>query len=105
MENCSGILPHMAQYELTFILPTELTPAKEKSLLAKLTNFVEKEGGKIVKDKENMWGKRPLAYPIKKRSEGVYFLWELELPTQKVAQVNRMLEVEEDVLRHLLVRG
>lgn len=103
MQWCVGILPHMTQYELTFILPAELAPAKQKSLLAKLTKFIEKEGGKIVK--ENKWGKRALAYPIKKRGEGVYFLWELEIPAEKTAQVNRMFEVEEEVLRHLLVRG
>lgn len=92
----------MAQYELTFILPSDLTAAKQKSLLAKLTKFIEKEGGKIVK--EDKWGKRQLSYPIKKRREGIYFLWEIEVPKDKVAEVNRMFEAEEEVLRHLLVR-
>lgn len=103
MENCSGILPDMTQYELTFILPADLAAARQKSVLSKLGKSIEKEGGKMVK--EEKWGERQLSYPIRKRHEGIYFLWQVELPKDKVKEINRSFEVEEEVLRHLLVRG
>jgi small subunit ribosomal protein S6 len=93
----------MAQYELAFILPADLTAARQKNLLAKLAKFIGEVGGKITK--ENPWGKRTLAYPIKKKNEGLYFLWEVELPENKAAEIKRIFEVEEEVLRHLLVRS
>lgn len=91
----------MAQYELTFILSSSLTEAKQKTVLEKLGKIVEREGGKIVK--EDKWGKRHLAYQINKQQEGSYFFWQLELPKDKTGVVNRAVEVEEDVLRHLLI--
>lgn len=93
---------NMANYELTFILSGNLTEAKQKLLLEKLTKLIEKEGGKIAK--EDKWGKKILAYPIKKQKEGLYFLWQLELPSEKAGGINRSFEIEEGVLRNLLVR-
>lgn len=84
------------------VLSPELADARQKTLLVKLTEAVEKEGGKVVR--EDKWGRKTLAYPLKKNAEGVYFLWELELPKDKVAVVNRVVGLEEEVLRHLLVR-
>ncbi len=93
----------MGNYELTLVLSPEATDAKQKTLLAKLIKTIEAEGGKVTN--ESKWGRKTLAYPLKKNTEGVYFLWELELPKDKVAVVNRMVELEEEVLRHLLVRS
>lgn len=97
-----AILPDMAQYELTFILPADLAAARQKSVLSKLGKSIEKEGGKIVK--EEKWGKRQFSYPLKKRREGIYFLWQLELLGEKAGEVKRMFEVEEEALRHLLIK-
>ena len=94
--------PNMGNYELTLVLSPELADAGQKALLAKLTKAVEKEGGKVAR--EDKWGRKTLAYPLKKKSEGVYFLWELELPKDRVAVINRMVGLEEEVLRHLLVK-
>ncbi|MBI2007263.1 MAG: 30S ribosomal protein S6 [Candidatus Blackburnbacteria bacterium] len=90
----------MGNYELTLVLSPEATDAKQKTLLAKLIKAIEAEGGKVTS--ESKWGRKTLAYPLKKNTEGVYFLWELELPKDKVAV--RMVELEEEVLRHLLVK-
>lgn len=95
-------LQNMGNYELTLVLSPELADARQKTLLAELTKAIEKEGGKVVR--EDKWGRKTLAYPLKKNAEGVYFLWELELPKDKVAVVNRMVGLEEEVLRHLLVK-
>lgn len=90
------------QYELTFILPGELTEAKQKPLLEKLTKLIEKEGGKVLK--EDKWGKKQLAYPIKKQSQGTYYYWELDLPPDIAGGINRTFELDEGILRHLLIK-
>lgn len=95
-------LQNMGNYELTLVLSPDIEDAKQKTLLAKLTKAVEKEGGKVVR--ENKLGRKILAYPLKKNAEGVYFLWELDLPKDRVDVVSRGVGLEEGVLRHLLVR-
>lgn len=92
----------MARYELTLILPAKLSEKKEKDVLEKIKNVISEAKGRV--EKENKWGKKELAYPIEKQDEGVYFFLELELPAEKVRAINRLVEMEEGVLRHLLVR-
>lgn len=92
----------MRDYELTFIISAELTGAKEKKVLDNIEKTIETLGGKLGKKDE--WGKKRLAYPIKKKTEGVYFLFDLSLPSSKVASLDRELEINEDVLRHLIVK-
>lgn len=95
-------MQNMGNYELTLVLSPDIDDAKQKTLLVKLTKAVEKEGGKILR--ETKLGRKILAYPLKKNAEGVYFLWELDLPKEKVAAVGRGVGLEEGVLRHLLVK-
>ena len=49
------------------------------------------------------WGKKDLFYPIKKVASGVYYFLDLALPSEAAPVVNRELEIDDDVLRHLLV--
>lgn len=93
----------MPSYELTLVLPPELTEEKQNEILERVKKQVQEAKGKI--SNTDKWGKRELAYPIKKQSSGVYFFVELELPGENVGPVNRLLETNEEILRHLLVRG
>ena len=51
----------------------------------------------------DVWGKRRLAYPIQKRSEGYYAVYVFECDPSFVAQVNQALRVIEAILRHMIV--
>ena len=89
------------KYELTVVLSPQLN---EKDLQAKidwLEKLVEKAKGKL--GKLDDWGKKVLAYPIKKETEGIFKFWPVELPGEAVAGVDRELMVQAGILRHLLV--
>jgi small subunit ribosomal protein S6 len=49
------------------------------------------------------WGKRRLAYTIKKYQDGSYFLMQMELPAQAVRSLERSLKLMEEVIRHLII--
>lgn len=91
----------MSKYELTYILrPVEeatLTAANERILRA-----VQTAGGEIAG--RNDWGRRRLAYPIKKLRDGYYTTLHIELPGSAVRGLERTLQLTDDVLRYLVVR-
>ena len=89
-------------YELTVVVSPQLNEKDLQAALAGVEAVVEQVKGKGVKKEE--WGKKPLAYRIKKETEGIYWLFKLELPTEKAAVVDKELRLREDILRLLLVR-
>lgn len=93
----------MNNYELTVVLPGTLAEAKQNAVLEKIKGLVKESGGDVVKlDK---WGKRMLAYPIKKQKEGFFYLLNLELEAEKANPISHLLDHDDQVIRHLLVRS
>jgi small subunit ribosomal protein S6 len=64
--------------------------------------LIEKEGGTIVRMDDG--GKRPLAYPINKKSEGHYILFEIEGSGQEIAELERRMRVNDMIMRYITVR-
>lgn len=91
----------MRDYELVLVLDTKITGAKQKTLIDKVKKVVENGKGKV--NSVDEWGKKELAYPIKKQTEAIYFLLQLELPPEALKKLEDSLRIEENVLRHLLV--
>ncbi len=92
----------MPGYELTYIL----RPLDENGLNAvneRINNLIASSGGQIIA--RNDWGKRRLAYPIKKLNEGYYVALQLNLPQQAVRAIERALQLNDDVLRYLVIRA
>lgn len=92
----------MNYYELTIVLPGGFTDAKQNAALEKVKGLVDQSGGSI--SKTDKWGKRPLAYPIRKQMEGVYYLLELSLDPEKTNPISRIIDNDDQILRHLIVR-
>lgn len=92
----------MNNYELTLVINPILGERERADLLLKITNFIEKEEGKIGKKED--WGKKTLFYPIKKHKEGIYFLWEITLPLKSASIVDKKIKLEENIIRYLLVK-
>jgi ribosomal protein S6 len=67
----------LLKYELVLVLPGEATSAKKKSATETLEKIVKIFKGKVVKATD--WGKRELAYKIKKNNSGVFMIFDLEL--------------------------
>ncbi len=63
---------------------------------------VEGEGGTL--DEVDSWGRKKLAYPIQKHMEGNYVLTRLQLDPEKTTDLERSLQISEEVLRYLLIR-
>lgn len=92
----------MRDYELVLVVDPDLTGADQKKQLTKVKKIIEGLKGKVEKIDE--WGKRKLAYPIKKKNLGYYFLLIIKLPTEAPAEVENKLRLEEGIIRYLLVR-
>ncbi|HIE44020.1 MAG TPA: 30S ribosomal protein S6 [Candidatus Omnitrophica bacterium] len=89
----------MNSYELTLICKPDLKEEKQKKVIEGLKKII---GG--TKVKVDLWGKRPLAYDIKKKKEGVYYLLSFEAKPEILPTLEKELRLEEDVIRYLIVR-
>ncbi len=90
----------MRPYELMVMLPADLED--HKPVLEQIGEVVQELGGQIAK--LDLWGKRRLAYPIDKKTEGYYALYIFELEPTQVNELERLIKLRSDVTRHLVVR-
>lgn len=89
-------------YELMLILNPDLRESEVKKKLKEIVDAVEKGNGKVVH--EDFWGKKPMAYRLKKKDEGIYMIYNLELPSEFLAELRHMLRIEKEVLRSLIIK-
>jgi small subunit ribosomal protein S6 len=89
-------------YEILFIADPNLGEAEVDTLTTQVQGFVEKEGGRI--QKVEKWGKKRLAYLVKKQREGSYVLLSVEGGAALVKEVERRMRVTDGVLKFLTVR-
>jgi small subunit ribosomal protein S6 len=54
--------------------------------------------------KTNVWGRRPLAYPVRKHREGIYMQFNYQLAPSAGRELERNLKIDEQVIRYLVVR-
>ncbi|MCA9338769.1 30S ribosomal protein S6 [Candidatus Saccharibacteria bacterium] len=90
----------MREYELTVLLHPDLEMDLDAPL-EKVRKVVTSNGGEIVK--EDNWGKRKLAYPIKKENFAVYICFAVKLPAEAAAKISNTFNITDEVLRYLLV--
>ena len=92
----------MASYECTFIARHDMSPADVKKLSADMQKIITDNGGKVVK--EEQWGLRQLAYKINKAGKGHYVFLGLDTPHAALAEMERQMRINEDVIRVLSVK-
>ena len=92
----------MRHYEIMIILDPETDERTANATLEKLLQVVPSNGGTV--DKVDIWGKRRLAYDIKKKSEGLYVVTTLTMGTDTAKELDRQLGLNETVLRTKLLR-
>lgn len=90
----------MKEYELTVLIHPDLETDLETPL-AKVRALVTSNGGKITK--EDNWGKKKLAYRIKKEDFAVYVYMDVTLPADAPLKISNTLNITDEVLRYLLV--
>ena len=87
------------QYELVTLYHPDLEIDLDKAL-KKVEGILKNNGGKILYS--DTWGKRKLAYPIKKQDYAIYTYSEIELPKENVAKVESLLNITDEVIRYLI---
>ena len=92
----------MRHYELMVILDPELDDRTVAPSLDKLLAVVKKDGGSV--DSVDIWGRRRLAYDIKKKSEGIYAVVQMTAEPATALELDRQLNLNESVLRTKLLR-
>ncbi len=93
----------MRTYELMILIDPNLQDEEKKSLLDKVHQAITTNNGKIIKT--NQWGKRKLAYEIKKYQEAFYVVIDFELEPGFIANIENSIRFEEKIIRYLLVIG
>jgi len=92
----------LREYELVVILSPELAEEDVPAAIDRVSQLIADRGG-VVTDVDR-WGRRKLAYPIKKHLEGNYLVTQVRLDPNRTSDVEAALRISEEVLRHLLVR-
>lgn len=92
----------MNSYNLTLVLKPDLEEKERKALLDGVVKRLTGKDGKMIK--EDLWGARDLAYPIKRQTKGFYAHYQLSGDPKQAKGIDKTLKVEEDILRYLLVR-
>ena len=85
-----------------YIVDPETPADRLTKLNTAVGNLIEKEGGTVVRMEDG--GRRPLAYPIKKKTEGHYILFEIEGSGQEIAELERRMRVNDMIIRYITVR-
>ncbi len=89
----------MPLYELGVIINATLEDEERNAFLGELKDLLAKEGASLVK--EDVWGKRNLAYSINHQREGFYVFWQYEGPGTVVKPLEYKLRLSDQVLRYL----
>ncbi len=90
----------MRKYELICIFQPDLDENAFKSALERVQSWVTEAGGSV--DKTENWGRRRLAYVIRKQTDGQYVLMNITLDPKVTGELERNIRFLEPVLRHML---
>jgi small subunit ribosomal protein S6 len=92
----------MRNYELTIVVPSDVSEDDLNGVITQIQGWVEATQGKVVKT--DHWGRKRLAYHIAEYREAHYVMFHLELEPNAVTEVERNLKLSDKVIRYLVVR-
>lgn len=92
----------MSLYESIFIARQDISGAQVDALADTLTQLVTDNGGEV--KKREYWGLRNLAYRMRKNRKGHYVLLNIDAPPAAIAELERTMRINEDVIRYLTIR-
>lgn len=91
----------LREYEMTVISRSDLPEADTAKLLAKYEKLMTSDGGEILQ--KNAWGSRKIAFPINKHHRGVYTLYDFVGAPANLTEMERLMRIDDDVLRYMSV--
>ncbi len=94
----------MREYEVTIIVQPQLEETARNELIARVSDWLVPGAEEANKPVENHWGSRRLAYPIRKFTDGYYVMYEANLDSTRIGEIERNMQYSEDLLRYMIVR-
>ena len=92
----------MSRYETVFILTPVLSEDQTKEAVKKFESYLKDNGAKMIH--KDAWGLKKLAYPIQKKTNGFYQLFEFEMEGEKIEKFEVELKRDERIMRFLTVK-
>lgn len=92
----------MRKYEILYIIRPDIDEEGKKMLVERFDNVLKENGAEIIESKE--WGRRRLAYEIKKYRDGIYHLINLRSEPKAVQEFDRLAKINDDIIRHMIVK-
>ncbi len=89
-------------YEMLYIIPNKFTEDESKKIVEKVKTIITENGGEITY--EENWGKKKMAYSIEHNNYGYYNLFEFNLEREKLARIEKLIKMDQDILRHMIVK-
>ena len=94
----------LTAYELMLVLSPAASEEAANGVLERVTRYVNDKGGTVESQEPFGAGRRKLAYPINRHLEGNFVLTQMKMPSEAAAELESQLKINEQVLRHLLVK-
>ncbi|MEG1141232.1 MAG: 30S ribosomal protein S6 [Clostridia bacterium] len=91
----------MNNYEAVVILSQTISDEEKVEVAEKIKDMIVK-CGELTNVEE--WGRKELAYEIKKQKEGFYILYTFTAKPSDIAEYDRLLRLEEKILKHMIIR-
>lgn len=92
----------MTDYEILLMLDPDLAEEKQAEVVQRTRDLIEQGGGTF--ERQDVWGRRKLAYPIDHKEEGVYHLLSFSATSETLDEISRVLKIDDGVMRHLATR-
>lgn len=92
----------MANYESVLIARQDLGASQVNNIVEDLSSVIKKEGGEVVR--VDNWGLKNLAYRIKKNRKGHYVILNIAAPASAIAEYERVMRVNEDIIRYMTIK-
>ncbi len=92
----------MPLYEHIFLARQDVTAQQVETMVDQYKGVIEGNGGKV--EKTEMWGVKSLAYRIKKNRKAHFAMFNLDAPAAAVAEMERQMRINEDILRFMTIR-
>jgi len=89
-------------YELGIVINPDVGDEQARAVIERVTQVIGSNDGQVVR--VNAVGRRRLAYPIERHRDGLYFFFDLILDPTSITEIERTLRVNEDIIRHLLLK-
>ena len=91
----------MREYEIIYIVHPDLEDSAFEEVVERVQSWITSDGGEVVKTED--WGKRKLAYLIRKQSEGHYIKLDATLAPSSINDLERNFRILESILRFIIV--